>query len=110
MSEMGDAFREHREYMRGVKEARADEALDILSKSGIAFETLDCGRHLIFRDGNQVVDFWPTTGRWFDRKSGRRGRWVDRLLEHLSGQGTSRSSDAGARSPSSPEPKPPAPA
>ena len=84
-SDMGDDFREHREYMRGVKDARVDETLEILSHSGLHFSDNDAGRHLIFRYGKHTIDFWPTTGRWFDRHTGLRGRWIDKLLPYLFG-------------------------
>jgi hypothetical protein len=101
MGDMGDYFRDVDAAMRADKELRLEETMEILSHSGLPFENHDCGRHLIFRYGKHVIDFWPTTGRWFDRKTNRRGRWIERLLTYMLAPSASRSTCA------SDEPQPP---
>jgi hypothetical protein len=83
MSDMGDDFREHREYMRGVKDLRIQETLEILAAGDIHFDPyVSDGAHLVFRHGHTILDLWPGSGKWFDRKTGTRGCRLENFLAY----------------------------
>lgn len=82
MSDMGDDFREHREFIRWQKAARMEEILEILGRAEIPFATDNSPEHLILRRAGHILDFWPTTGKWFDRKTGTRGCRLENFLAY----------------------------
>jgi hypothetical protein len=58
-----------------------------LVAAGITFTSNNSGVHLMVNHGDQVVDFWPSTGRWRTRTRpviDRRG--VRELLKYLRGE------------------------
>lgn len=55
----------------------------ILSDHGVQFESKNMGAHLIVKHGEQVVDFWPGTGKFICRASGKHGRGVFNLLKRI---------------------------
>lgn len=55
----------------------------ILSEHGISFESKNMGAHLIVNHGGAVFDFWPGTGKYTPRGSGRSGRGVFNLIRLL---------------------------
>lgn len=83
MSEMAEIF----SGMKAVKQQkRADNreaSADILSRSGVIFESKNAGAHLIVLAGREVVDFWPGTGLWIVRGSPAKRRGVRKLVEFV---------------------------
>jgi hypothetical protein len=54
-----------------------------LIELGVNFESKNDGAHLIVRHGENVVDFWPGTGKYIFRKSSTKGRGINRLLKAI---------------------------
>ena len=57
-----------------------------LQDENIDFVTNNNGMHLVVNIGGtweNIVDYWPTTGRWIVRKSNLNGRGVESLLIHI---------------------------
>lgn len=78
------------EGFRGLKQARQEERADRrgaaperLRAAGVAFESKNEGAHLIVRDGKRIIDFWPGTGRWWERGKTRYTFGLDKLLADL---------------------------
>lgn len=55
----------------------------ILIKHGIPFEIKNDGAHLIVKYADQIVDFWPGTGKFIFRQGDNQGRGVFTLLKRL---------------------------
>jgi len=54
----------------------------LLRSKRVQFTSHNSGRHLIVTGPNGLIDFWPGTGKWIDRKQGR-GRGVFNLVKHV---------------------------
>lgn len=55
-----------------------------LRSEGINFQSCNDGLHLIVKNKSEVIDFWPTTGKFISRKKGGKvGRGIHNLLKHL---------------------------
>lgn len=65
------------------KRDRLQSATQVLIDSGVDFVVYNDGLHLVVRSlKDEVVDFWPSTGRWISR-AGEGGTGVYPLLTHL---------------------------
>lgn len=66
------------------KQRRADNrenSARILAENGVKFDVKNSGAHLVVMSEAITVDFWPGTGKWIVRKSGKTGRGVFNLLK-----------------------------
>lgn len=52
----------------------------ILTNAGVRYFVHNGGAHLVVEER---IDFWPGTGKWIDRESGRKGRGVFSLIKHV---------------------------
>jgi len=59
------------------------EAIRFLQKEGILFESKNKGAHLIVRHNGKVIDYWPGTGKFIDRATGKGKRGIRPLLKYL---------------------------
>lgn len=77
MSEIGDTFAALKEIQTAKKKSNATSSIALLINRGIKFDTLSTGNwHLRLGD----YDFWPSTGKFINRKSKRTGRGVRNLI------------------------------
>ena len=88
---MGEFWAEVKPAMKAASvERRAKNrtsSAELLQAEGISYTTNNGGVHLIVAHGEQIVDFWPGTGRWRTRTTpivDRRG--VFDLIKYLKGQ------------------------
>lgn len=68
------------------KERRAgnrSNSAAILRERGIAFECCNDGAHLIVQHAGKITDFWPGTGKYCVRGSGKYKRGVFNMLRDL---------------------------
>lgn len=77
---MGSWFKEESEARR---RGNRENSAKILRERGIAFESKNAGAHLIVTHGEHVADFWPGTGKFQIRGSGKYKRGVFVLLKDL---------------------------
>ena len=54
-----------------------------LADRGVAFLSKNGGAHLVVSHDDEVVDFWPGTGKFIPRNGGKPGRGVFNLLKRL---------------------------
>lgn len=54
---------------------------ELLVDRGVNFDSNNYGRHLVIRDSGLIIDFWPSTGKWTVRESGKYRRGVFNLLK-----------------------------
>lgn len=83
MGDMGDIFNAMKEESKQRRANNRESSADILTKSGIEFESKNLGAHLIVGQ----FDFWPGTGLFINRKTGKRGRGVRNLIKLLRSEG-----------------------
>lgn len=83
MSELGDDFREWREYKQHKRANNRDNSAALLTAKNIPFVSHNNGAHLIVASKIGVFDFWPGTGRWISRNTGSKGFGVKNLLAHI---------------------------
>lgn len=80
MGDMKEYFKALDEVNARRKSAQALRSLLLLEASGFKFTVLNQnGPHV--RVGS--FDFWPSTGRFVDRKSNKWGRTIEALLAYL---------------------------
>lgn len=80
MGDEGEIWRAHKEYAREKKVHNKKESLALLRYHGYEVECLDQFVHHYRVNG---WSFWPTTGKFYDPKTGRKGRGVFNLLKIL---------------------------
>jgi len=80
MGDMGDDFRTWRDDGKRRRARNRENSPRILREHGISFVTRNDGAHLIVMD---KVDFWPGTGKWIVRETGRSGRGVYGLIRWI---------------------------
>ena len=78
MSEIGDDFKALREMRKEKRASNRESSIEVLTSKDIAFQQLS-DTH--FRIGE--FDFWPSTGLFMNRKSGKRGRGVFNLIRKV---------------------------
>lgn len=59
------------------------EAMETLNKYSIHFTTFNNGIHFVVTGRNDLIDFWPTTGKWKTRKSNITSNGITRLVNFL---------------------------
>ena len=74
-------WRDVREYGQEKRARNRESSAEILREVGIEFTALNSGAHLFVRGRAGEADFWPGTGLWVMRGTGRRGRGVWRLIK-----------------------------
>lgn len=75
---------EHKKESQERRKRNLAESTELLKQSGVSFSPHNNGVHLVI-DGSWrgMVDFWPSTGKWTIRETGRTDRGVHKLLEYL---------------------------
>jgi len=69
-----------------LKTRRVSQAQRKLDENHIEFTEQNNGTHFIlYFDDEPMIDFWPTTGKFYDRSMEKRGRWMKQLLDHING-------------------------
>lgn len=62
-------------------------ALDhMVSEIGVKITPKNEGRQLVIYRGDQVVDFWPASGKWYNRSTQTKGQGIQRLRRSLEPQ------------------------
>lgn len=54
-----------------------------LSASGIEFVPAVCGVKFELAKANQVIDFWPSTGRWWIRGTSNKRCGLNKLIAYM---------------------------
>ena len=83
MGDIGDYWREHKEYVQTKKNnyrSKADGALAKLSNAGIDFRQLSHGHYRISLT-NDFIDYWPSTGKWRSKDGKATGYEVSSLIK-----------------------------
>lgn len=81
MSEAILVFVDRKQESMDRRANNRENSASILEEKGIKFERKNMGAHLIVHGQVIVVDFWPGTGKWIVRGTGKTGRGVFNLLK-----------------------------
>jgi len=87
MSEDGEIWEKIRKDRQAKRRKNEELSIALLEKSGIKYEVLsNDSRH--YRVGR--FSFWPTTGKYYDPKTGQKGRGVFKLISIIKSDGKKR--------------------
>lgn len=80
-----DATRSHGgPALNNEKMAQSTRAINRLEAAGYTITAKNGGLHLQFKDASAgLIDFWPTTGKWWIAASKRKGEGLGALLKEL---------------------------
>lgn len=84
MGELGDYWREHREYKKGIKAKRRESMPDIVNRirfAGYEITEHNGGEHIKIHLQAGVVDYWPSTGYFKHGK--KKGGGIKKLMNYL---------------------------
>lgn len=87
MSELAEDFKFLREIGRAKRRNNAASSLEFLKGAQIPYRILNESNHhtLIELPDCHPIDFWPSTGKWRQRKSGFQNRGVKSLIGYCKG-------------------------
>jgi hypothetical protein len=83
MSEIADIFNALKELKKERKQNNLEYSTQLLIDKNISFESKNYGVHLIVNHNNKIIDFWPSTGKWKDRKKSHYCRGVKKLIAYI---------------------------
>jgi hypothetical protein len=84
MSDMGDLYKDWEKAKKAKKRSNLAYSTKILREKGISFDSKNDGVHLIIKsNGISIIDFWPSTGKYINRRSRKEGRGVRNLIKEL---------------------------
>ena len=79
MSDIGEVYAALRAESAIKRATNRTSSAGLLATRGIPFVTRNEGAHLIV-GRPAFADFWPGTGLWIERQTGRKDRGVRRLM------------------------------
>jgi hypothetical protein len=79
MSELGEDFKAYREMKRTKRADNHARAEKILKEKQIPHIRLSASHYRV-----GAFDFWPATGLFIERRTGKRGRGIFNLLKRVS--------------------------
>lgn len=80
MGDMGDMFNAWRKVKKEKKQSNLEQSTSILEQSKFDFESRNGGVHLIVYAVNEIIDYWPSTGKWIVRSNKKTARGIKQLL------------------------------
>jgi hypothetical protein len=83
VGDMGDMFRERREWSKQKRAQNRQNSVELLTEKNIPFKSSNGNVHIVVAER---YDFWPGTGLWSDRRdkeSKATNRGVFRLIKRV---------------------------
>ncbi len=77
MGDMVEIFKAMNEEKRLRRQLSLKWNMELVLKSGVSFVTKNDGFHLILEDH---IDFWPSSGKFFDRETGKYGQGLNKVF------------------------------
>lgn len=82
MGDVGEDFRAYQAWRKEKKKSNAEWSLAKLDECGISYQTKNY-THYIITHGGKTLDYYPSTGLWWDRANKRQRRGIRQLLNYL---------------------------
>jgi len=82
MSDLADSFRKMTKEGQAKRAFNRRKSTELLVNKGIRFTSHNNGAHLIVDGPDDLIDFWPGTGRWKTR-DGVDGFGMKGLLNYM---------------------------
>lgn len=79
---MKEEFKAMKEESQERRAKYRDQSPGMLENEYIPYISKNGGVHLIVGNEDNLVDFWPGTGKWISRKGGK-GRGVHNLIKFI---------------------------
>lgn len=76
----GEMWKEHKKERRAKKEDNHKKSIALLEERGIKYRILS-KENVHYRVGDW--DFWPSTGKFYNQKTGEKGRGVFNLIKKV---------------------------
>ena len=87
MSDIEDTFKVLKERKQEKRADNMQQSTRFITRKGIYFTSHNNGTHLVIDEPNTgVIDFWPSTGLWIPRNTGRKHRGVLKLATYILGE------------------------
>lgn len=84
MGDMAEVFREMTKYKKEKRRNRLLANTEKLKAANINFEPKNNGIHIIISHNGKTIDFYPSTGLFWDRKNPKnKKRGIDKLLKYI---------------------------
>jgi len=83
MGDMGDDFRAWNKVKQEKKRSNLETSTQLLIDNNISFKSHNYGVHIAVVGNNEIIDFWPSTGKWIVRKTNIKGRGIFKLLRRI---------------------------
>ena len=81
MGDMAEVWEGYAERSKAKRASNREHSAQTLRTFGIEFTSHNMGAHLIVKCADQVIDFWPGTGKWFVRGEPKDKRGVMNLVK-----------------------------
>ncbi len=80
MSEVAEMFRDLKKISQEKKANNEKNSLNILKQNGIEYKVLnEASKHYRVMD----FDYWPSTGKFYNQKTGEKGRGIFNLIKRI---------------------------
>ena len=81
MGDMAEVFNDMKKANKAKRAKNTSDSTKRLEQEGIEFESKNWGAHLVVQGKHEVFDFWPSTGLFISRTTGKRRRGVFNLIK-----------------------------
>lgn len=83
MGDMGELFNEYKKDSQVKRNDNVQSSTQLLIDHDIDFTVHNNGYHLIVTYERELIDFWPSTGKWIPRETGKHYRGVRKLIQYI---------------------------
>ena len=81
MGDIGEMYSNMKEHSKKKRAGNRENAITILNDNNISFESKNNGAHFIVFGSNEIIDYWPGTGKFISRRGHTECRGVRNLIK-----------------------------
>ncbi|MFK3558305.1 hypothetical protein [Pasteurella multocida] len=84
MREIESAFLAYKQARKQVKQKNQEQNTSLLKELNIGFESKINGAYLVIKHNSKTLDFYPSTGLWWDRENkSKQYRGIRKLIDYI---------------------------
>lgn len=83
MGDMAEEYRAYNAYKQEKKQDNLIHAREILAQYNVKYTESNNGYHFLIPHQNTIIDFYPTTGKIYDKSTQFKSRGIFTLLEYM---------------------------